>query len=128
GSAFSKHLYDAATQNLVFPREQILRELIAALVDVSTRADEVIVDPGARRSAKIIRQREDFFFRPALVEQPLRIRTSCANREKFRGDADETREQQLFAIQFGPEPRHGVKQSARQFFACSRRVLDVPLQ
>ena len=38
-------LNDAATQALVFAREQLLREIVAALVGVPARPGKVMIDP-----------------------------------------------------------------------------------
>jgi len=56
----------------VFARQQFLSELVTALIHISTRAGEVIVDPRPRRIAKIIRDRQNFVCRLAVIDFVLR--------------------------------------------------------
>src|ERR1043166_7902276 len=81
----------------------------------------MIIDPRARRAAEIICDGKNFVRRFTLAEQPLRIRTGRADREQLGRNSDKTRQQQLLPIEFRAEPRHGMKQTARQPFArpCS---------
>ena len=97
----------------MFTGEQILRELVAAFIDVTHRAGEVILDAHARGTAEVICEREDFLDGFATVNVVLRGRSGRAYREQFRVDSNKPREQQLLAIELWPEPRHGVKQTTR---------------
>src|SRR4029077_8519060 len=63
-----------------------------------------------------------------MVHFVLREGAGRADREQFGGNADKPRQQQLFAVELWTEPRHRVKQSPREFLACSRRVIDMLLQ
>lgn len=118
-------LNNAVAQHRVFTGEQFLRQPITTFVDIVLRAGEMIVDPQPRGSAKIIGQRKDFVARFALAKQPLRVGTSRADGEQLGRDTDKTREQQLFTVEFRPEPRHGVKQPAREPLARRCRVTDM---
>lgn len=81
---------DSFAQRRMFAREQFLGELIAALVHISTRAGKVIVDPRPGRIAEIIRDRQNFLCRLAVIDLGLRERAGRADRKKFRGDADKS--------------------------------------
>src|SRR5437870_2359225 len=94
---------NSATQVVVFPSKQLLREIVAALIGIATRAGKVMVDARASGAAEVVREREDFRGWPTGVNPGLSERAGGAHREKFRRDAHEPREQQLFAIKFRPE-------------------------
>ena len=102
-------LHDAAPQALVFACEQLLREFVATLVGVAACAGKVMIDSRASGAAEVMRERESLRSRLPRVDLGLRERASSAHREKFRGDANEARQQQLFAIQLGPKTHHGVE-------------------
>src|SRR5437016_8806310 len=66
-------LHNALPQQLVFSGEQILHEIVTALIGVARGAGEMMIDSHARRPAEIIRNGKDFVGRSALAEQPLRV-------------------------------------------------------
>jgi len=66
-------LHHALAQQLVFSGEQILHEIVTALIGVARGACEMMIDSHARRSAEIIRNGKDFGGRFTLAEQPLRV-------------------------------------------------------
>src|ERR1700730_9146795 len=102
-------LHYPATHRLVFPGEQLLREIVTALVGVAARPGKVLIDPRTRGAANQMRERENFRGRLTGVDLRLRKRARGAHREKLRGDADKTREQKLLAIEFRAEAHHGVE-------------------
>ena len=102
-------LHDTFAQIVVFSSEQLLREIIAALIGIATRPSEVMIDARASGAAEVMREREDFRGWPTRVNPGLSERAGSAHCEKFRCNAHESREQQLFAIQFRPKTHHGVE-------------------
>src|ERR1700731_4084324 len=100
---------DAATQVLVFPGEQLLREIVAALVGVAARPGKVMIDARASGAAEVMREGQNLRGRFTGVDLGLGEWAGGAHCEKFRGDANETREQQLFAIEFRTKAHHGVE-------------------
>src|SRR4051794_3190195 len=88
----------------------------------------MMIDSHPGGSAKIICDGENFIGWFSLTKQPLRIRTCGADRKQFGSDSDESRKEQLFAIEFRSEPRHGVKQSARESLAYPCRIINVAMQ
>src|SRR6266704_2920655 len=69
-------LHNPVAQHGVLSGEQILHEFVAGFVRVARRAREVMVDPHARGTTEIIRDRQNFIGRFALAKQPLRISAS----------------------------------------------------
>src|SRR5437868_814257 len=100
---------DSVAQRRMFTGQQFLSELVAALVHVSSRAGEVTVDPSPGRFAEIIRDRQNFVRRFAVVDFVLRKRAGRADGEKFGGNSNEPRQQQLLAVELWTKARHGVK-------------------
>ena len=100
---------DSFAQGRMFALQQFLSELVTALVHISARAGKVIVDPRPGRLAEIIRDRQNFIGRFAVIDFIMRKRTGCADGEKLGGDSDEPRKQKLLAIELRTEARHGVK-------------------
>src|SRR5436190_974060 len=121
-------LHDALTQHLVLSGEQILHEIVTAFVGIARGAGEMMIDPHPGGSTKIICHGKNFIGWFALAKQPMRVSTCGADRKQFGGDSDESRKEQLFAIEFRSEPRHGVKQSARESLACACRVINMAMQ
>ena len=118
-------LHHALTQQLVFSGEQILHEIVTAFIGIARGAGEMMIDSHTRRPAEIIRNGKNFVGWFTLAEQPLRVRTRGADRKQLRGNTDKSGKEQLLAIEFRAEPRHGVKQSARKSLARARGVIDV---
>jgi hypothetical protein len=81
-------LHDALTKQLVFSGEQILHEIVTAFIRVARGAGEIMIDSHPGGAAKIICDGKNFIGWFPLTEEPLRVRTRCANREQFGGDSD----------------------------------------
>src|SRR5712675_668733 len=121
-------LHNTLTQELMFSGEQILHEIVTAFIRVARGAGEMMIDSHPGGAAKIICDGKNFIGWFPLTEQPLRVRTGRANREQFRGDSDESGKEQLFPIEFRAEPRHGMKQTACEAFACARCIINMATQ
>ena len=105
-----RHLLDhAVAQQLVLPGKQILHEIVTAFVSIARGAGEMMIDSHTRRPTEIIRNGKNFVRWFTLAEQPLRVRTRGADRKQLRGNTDKSGKEQLLAIEFRAEPRHGVK-------------------
>src|SRR5205085_103812 len=100
---------NSATQVVMFPGEQLLGEIVAALIGVVTRAGKVMIDARASGAAEVMRERENFRGWRTGGNLGLSEGASGAHCEKFRRDAHEPREQQLFAIKFRAETHHRVE-------------------
>ena len=87
-----------------------------------------MIDPRPRGVAEIIRDRQNFVRRFAVIHFVLRKGTRGADCEKFGGNANEPRKQKLLTIELWTEARHGVKQTTCQLLARSRRVIHMFLQ
>src|SRR3954451_17389896 len=85
----------------------------------------MLTDPHPGRATEIGGDGQNFFGWLALIDLMLRKGTSRADGEEFRRDPDKTREQQLFAIELGAKPRHGVKQLASETLAHARSVVQL---
>src|SRR5207237_9290259 len=118
-------LHNSLTETIVFSRQQLLRQLVPGAVGIARGAGKMMVDSHFGGATEITRNRKDFIGRLTGVDLVLCEGTRRANREKFRRDPNETRKQQLLAIEFRTKARHGVKQSARQSPACARGVANV---
>src|SRR5207302_6202087 len=109
GDGGSYKLHNSLTETFVFSGQQLLRQIVAGAVSIAGGASEVMINSHFGGTTEITRNRKDFIGRLTRVDFVLREGTCRANREKFRGDSDETREQQLLAVEFRTEARHGVK-------------------
>src|SRR6266850_4319510 len=87
-AAWSILANDSFAQRGMLTRQQFLSELITALVHISTCAGKVVVDPRPRRIAEIIRDRQNFVGRLAVIDFVLGKRAGRADCEKFGRDAD----------------------------------------
>src|ERR1700682_1620893 len=83
---------DAATQRFVFAGEQLLREIVAALVGVAACPGKVLIDARASGAAKVMRERQNLRGRFTCVDLGLGERAGGAHCEKLRCHADEARE------------------------------------
>src|ERR1043166_8008543 len=106
---------------LMFPGQQFLSQFIGTPIRILSSAGKMMNDAHPGGTAGVIGERQDFVNRLPAIDLVLRERTSGANCEQLRGDADKSGEQQLFALKFRSKPRHGVKQTASQSPACSCR-------
>jgi hypothetical protein len=120
-------LHDAVAQKLVLSGEQLLHQLIPALVHITHCAREMMIDSCLRGATEIIGDAENFIRRFPLAKQPLCVRTGRADCEELGGNSYKSREQQLLTVEFRPKPRHGMEQTARESFARARRVIHMPL-
>src|SRR5438477_11278970 len=102
-------LHNPLAQALVFAGEQLLGEIVAALIGVTACPGKVIIDPRASGATEVMRKRENFRGWLACVDLGLSERTSGTHGKEFCRYTHESREQQLFAIEFRTEAHHGVE-------------------
>src|SRR5207253_1270962 len=100
GGCLLPALYDPLTETFVFSCQQLLRQIVAGAVSIARGAGEMMIDSHFGGATEIPRNRKDFIGRLTGVDLVLCEGTRRANREKFRRDPNETRKQQLLAIEF----------------------------
>ena len=93
----------------MFSGQQFLGQIVAGAVSIARGTGKMMIDSHFGGATEITRDREDFISRLTGVDLVLRERACSTDCEKFRRDPNETREQQLLAIQLRAEARHGVK-------------------
>src|SRR5450432_1264426 len=105
----TSELHNPFAQIRVLSRHQFLRQIIAGAIRVARCAGEMVVDPHRRRATEVASDRQYLGGWFALIDLVLREGARRANREEFCRDTDETRQQQLFAIELGTESCHRVE-------------------
>src|SRR5438105_8493381 len=98
-------LHNSPSKICVLPGQQLLRQIVAGAVSIARGAGEMMIDSHFGGATEIPRNRKDFIGRLTGVDLVLCEGTRRANREKFRRDSNETRKQQLLAIEFRTKAR-----------------------
>ena len=103
--------------------QDLLREVVARAIRVSSNGAEVRFDPELRAPAKIIGEFDDIRIAVLWVSglaEALSAETSRGNGEDFSADIDKAAQQDLLALKFWTVTKHRVEKRSRKLAAHSR--------